>query len=291
MEYRGAFLHNGYHLYPGHLNYMERLGACLENLGVRMDKIPSTDLLYLLNENGEIKTKDLPYDFIVVVDKDKYILKALESSGIKLFNSAESVELCDDKLLTFFALSNQGIPMPKTMGIPLNYVNGDASAFLEKAGEKLGYPIVIKTNFGSMGTGVYLANSFDELKEVEAKLRPSSTLLQEFIPSSKGHDTRVILIGNKVTAAYKRVSDKGDFRSNIALGGHGEKITLPKQTKELCEKVSRILKLDYCGIDVLDGPNGPLICEVNSNAFFAEAEKVTGIDIAATYAKYIVSKL
>ena len=291
MSIRGAFLHNGYHLYPGHLHFMDRLAEALSSFGVSMDRIPSTDILYRLTSEGDISVKNLPYSFIVVLDKDKYILKALSSAGIRLFDSAESVEACDDKLLTFFALSNQGIPMPKTIGVPLNYVNGDASSFLKEAAEELGYPIVVKTNFGSMGTGVYLAKDFAELSALEQKLCSSSHLLQQFVPSSFGHDTRVICLDGKVIAAYRRENNKGDFRSNIALGGEGTPITLSEQAKEVAEKAASILGLDYCGIDLLDGPNGPILCEVNSNAFFAEAEKVTGVDIAGAYAAYIVNHL
>ena len=38
----------------------------------------------------------------------------LELTGIRLFNSARSVEICDDKMLTHIALSGKGICMPQT---------------------------------------------------------------------------------------------------------------------------------------------------------------------------------
>ena len=266
---------------------MDRLGQELAALGVAMDRLSSTDILYLI-QDGKIVTPDFPYDFVIVVDKDKYILKALQNAHIRLFNSASSVEVCDDKMLTHFALAEIGIPMPTTVGIPLNYVNGDATPFLKKAGQELGYPCIIKTNFGSMGSGVYLAHNEEELIALEKSLRPASTFLQQYVASSKGHDTRVICLGGKVIASYKRVSDSNDFRSNIALGGHGEKITLSPKGKEIAEKAAQHLGLDYCGLDLLDGPDGPLLCEVNSNAFFEEAEKVSVVNIANAYASYIV---
>ncbi|MDE6597868.1 MAG: hypothetical protein K2K60_04440, partial [Clostridia bacterium] len=59
--------------------------------------------------------------------------------------------------------------------------------------------------------------------------------------------------------------------------------------KDLCEKVARILNLDYCGIDILlDNDGKRYVCEVNSNAFFAEAEKVCGVNIAKKYAQLII---
>ena len=53
---------------------------------------------------------------------------------------------------------------------------------------------------------------------------------------------------------------------------------------------SRALGLDYCGVDLLFGGSGALVCEVNSNAFFRTFESATGINVAAAYARYTVEK-
>ncbi len=58
----------------------------------------------------------------------------------------------------------------------------------------------------------------------------------------------------------------------------------------MCEKTARILMLDYCDIDVLTDCNGKCyICEVNSNAFFAEAKRGCGINIAKKFAELIIA--
>ena len=59
----------------------------------------------------------------------------------------------------------------------------------------------------------------------------------------------------------------------------------------LAEKCAKILKLDYCGIDILHGENGGMVCEVNSNAFFGGMEKATGINVARAYAEYIIESI
>ena len=61
--------------------------------------------------------------------------------------------------------------------------------------------------------------------------------------------------------------------------------------KNLCLKVAKILNLDYCGVDVLFGKDGYLICEVNSNAFFDGIEAATGINVARAYAEHICSQI
>ena len=57
-------------------------------------------------------------------------------------------------------------------------------------------------------------------------------------------------------------------------------------------KIAALLKLDYCGIDFLFREDGsPVVCEVNSNAFFHAFERATGINVAQKYAEHILSRL
>ena len=65
---------------------------------------------------------------------------------------------------------------------------------------------------------------------------------------------RVIVIGGKAIAAMERRNDK-DFRSNVAQGGEGVKINLTEKFKKIAEKCARVLRLDYCGVDLLYGEN------------------------------------
>ena len=199
------------------------------------------------------------------------------------------MELCDDKMTTALTLTNCGIPMPKTLPGLLCY---DESAPLNEqalrmAARELGYPVVVKSSFGSMGTGVFKAGDFGQLKEAAEKLKMQPHLFQQYIKESKGRDIRVIVIGGKAVAAMERVSE-GDFRSNIAAGGRGREIALPEQAKDMAEKAARELGLDYCGADILFGRDGYLLCEVNSNAFFDGIEAVTGVNVAGLYAEHIL---
>ena len=52
------------------------------------------------------------------------------------------------------------------------------------------------------------------------------------------------------------------------------------------------MHIEYAGIDLLFGENDePILCEINSNAFFEEFEKVTGINAAAAFAEMVISKV
>ncbi len=237
----------------------------------------------------EITLTDFDCDFCLYLDKDKYVSSALEKRGIKLFNSARSIELCDDKMTTHIALSGYGIPMPKTVPGLLCY---DADALvkreeLDEIERRLGYPVIIKQSYGSLGKGVFKADDRAELEKTAEFVRMSPHLFQEFIEPA-GCDMRVIVVGDEVLGGIERISET-DFRSNIGLGARAEKTSVPQDIKKYALAAAKTLGLDYCGIDFLLGADGPLLCEVNSNAFFGGFESTTGINVAGAFADHMLT--
>ncbi len=289
---KGLILLNAYSNMASAANQAERLKAELEKLGVNADIKRNDFFAAEIDGNGNIITKTSGYDFCIYLDKDKYISQMLEKSGLRLFNSHSAIEACDDKMITSVLLANNGIPMPATISGLLCYDADEKlnEAALDKVAEKLGYPLIIKSSYGSLGKGVFKADDRERLLKIAEELKCTPHLFQKFISESCGRDMRVIVIGGKVTAAMIRRS-ANDFRSNIGLGGVGTAVNPPEQVVELCEKTAKILGLDYCGIDVLFGANAYLVCEVNSNAFFGGIEKVTGVNVAEAYAKHIYKAL
>lgn len=233
---------------------------------------------------------DLDYDFCLYLDKDKYVSQLLQRS-MPVFNNAAAIEICDDKMQTHIALSNNGIPMPDTLPGLLCY---DASAditddLLDCVQARLGLPVVVKLSYGSTGNGVFLANDRAELKALCEKVKLHPHLFQKFIAQSRGRDIRVIVIGGKCVGAICRTSDT-DFRSNAGLGGRAEACVLSGEIASIAERTAKLLKLDYCGIDFLPDPT-PLVCEVNSNAFFDAFESATKINVAGLYVEHILNKI
>lgn len=289
---KGVILTNAYKDIPQTRSQCARLKEELEKLHVSIDIMRNDFFAAYITSGGDIASKLSGYDFCIYLDKDKYISYMLEKAGIRLFNSAQAIELCDDKMTTALALSNSGIPMPKTLPGLLCYdesapLNEQALRIVE---EELGYPVIVKSSFGSMGTGVFKAENFEELKGAASALKMQPHLFQQYIAESAGRDIRVIVIGGKAVAAMERISG-GDFRSNIAIGGRGLKIDMPVQVKEMAEKAAALLNLDYCGADILFGKEGFYLCEVNSNAFFDGIEAATGVNIAKLYANHIAKTM
>ena len=282
---RGAIVVNSF--WRGGDERAREIADALRALGVPVDILRSGSLSLGV---GKGLQGTFPYSFAVYSDKDDHRARLLEASGVRLFNSAETIRLCDDKMLTHIALAPY-VRQPKTIPSPLFFAGEDGGEFLRNTADALGFPIVVKKCFGAFGEGVYLARNAEDLRALRASLLREPHLYQEFVDCG-GCDVRVITIGGKAVVAMKRrAATPGEFRANAELGGRGEAIPLTEEIREIAETASRALKADFAGVDLLWDKEGYLVTEVNSNAHFRLIREVTGVEIAALYAKYILSEI
>ena len=256
-----------------------------EKKGVRLEMKTGADLL--CDIQADFEGVSLP-DFVLFWDKDIYLAKRLEAKGLRLFNSATAVEICDNKILTALSL-NGVVRTPKTVIAPktfegINYCKKD---FLKKAAAILGLPLVIKEAYGSFGKQVYLATSYEEVESIVNGLGCKEFLMQEYVQSSHGRDVRVNVVGGKVVSAMLRYN-KNDFRSNISNGGYAQPISLTDKQTEVAIKACKAIGLDFAGVDILFGEDGePIVCEVNSNPHFESSYNCTGVDMGVEIIEYI----
>ena len=235
-----------------------------------------------IKNNEEMLFETETPDFVLFWDKDVNLAKALENRGIPVFNSAESIALCDDKAKTFLALEGV-VPQPETVIAPLSFFETDYSSFVHRAAEKLGLPVIFKECFGSFGEQVYLCESESE---VLSHISGRPFLLQKFVEGSRGEDIRVEVVGGRCVAAMKR-RNADDFRSNITNGGTAYLCEPTEEQKALAVKACETLGLTFGGVDIL---NGGYVCEVNSNAHIINIMNVTGVDIAPLIFKEIIDE-
>ena len=104
-------------------------------------------------------------------------------------------------------------------------------------------------------------------------------IMQEYIAVSGGRDVRINVVGGRVVASMYRYNDN-DFRSNITNGGSMKKYDADPAQAEIAVKACEAIGLDFAGVDVLFGEDGPIICEVNSNPHFKTTLECTGINMA-----------
>ena len=258
-----------------------------ENVGISLEIKTNVELMTLVDE----PLFPCP-DFVIFWDKDVFLAKKLEKNGVRLFNSARSVEICDNKILTALTLSGK-VRTPKTLIAPKTFegVGYTKKDFLKKAIEILSLPIVIKEAYGSFGQQVYLAKSVDDMERIVEKIGHKEFLMQEFVKTSEGKDVRINVIGGKVVSSMLRYNEN-DFRSNITNGGSMKKYDISPAWAEAAVKACEAIGLDFAGVDVMFGENGePVICEVNSNPHFKSSFECNGVDMSVCIMNYVKEQL
>lgn len=266
----------------------EMLMTSFKEKNITLDIITNDKLLM---QNDELK---LDYNFAIFWDKDIMLAKYLEDMGLKVFNSSKAISLCDDKGLTFLALNQKKIKMPKTIISPFTFRNipYNKFEFVDEVIKTLKLPLVIKVSQSSFGAGVYLVQTKGELLNKLKEIGTERVIFQEFIASSFGTDVRVEVVCGEAIGAVRRINSKGDFRSNVLAGGTMEKYNASKDFLQMASQTAQILGLDFGGIDIMFGPNEePIFCEANSNCHFRTFFTVTGINLANYIRDYIINKI
>lgn len=267
----------------------------LTELFVKAAKKAGVELTVVTNQEILVdtdKTLAAKPDFAIFWDKDTQLGEFLEWQGIPLYNSASSIRICDDKRLTCLALLKNRLPMPRTVMAPMTYDNVGFTelAFLDEIERKLSFPLVMKEAFGSFGEQVYLIQNQEQLLERLEKAETTKLLFQQYIETSRGRDIRLQVVGDRVVAAMYRYSDT-DFRANITAGGHMFCYEPTKEECELAVRAARAAGTSFGGVDLLFGPEGPLVCEINSNAHFKNLLDCTGVNVAEEIINYIREEL
>jgi len=292
VEKSGCIIYNGSY-YTEKISqqvlWLKELFAAQE---CKVDLLPSHAIKAFFREDGSVEASGMPdpCDFVLFMDKDVRLAGMLEKAGYRLINSAGAIAACDDKVQTYIDLAGSGLRVAKTIPAPMVYEGSEDTApeFLDYVGEELGFPLVVKENYGSYGAQVYLASDIAELRKLHEKLKYRPHLYQEFIEESAGRDIRVYVLGGKMVATMLRKC-ADDFRANVSSGACMEKFFVPADFCDMAERAAEVLGLDYCGVDILFGADGPVLCEVNSNAHFKNIYDCTGINVAELLVEYILT--
>ena len=167
---QGLIVINGYPNGEKFYRQAERIANELRFLGIETDVYRNGEIGAIIRSTGDVSAfVQKKYDFVVYLDKDKYLGKMLEKTGLRLFNSAAAVETCDDKMTTYLALQGVGLRLAESIPAPLCYTpNAKANEnFLKTVAKELGFPLVMKTSYGSFGAGVQLVQDMAELIKTE----------------------------------------------------------------------------------------------------------------------------
>jgi gamma-F420-2:alpha-L-glutamate ligase len=291
MDYKkGWIIYNGNIQSEKFLDYATWVQEAAKAKNIDLAIVKNTEVLpAIINGKSSIKSKWPLPAFVIFSDKDIRLATQFEKLGIRVYNSASSIEICDNKSVTYQKLADHGLPIPKTIIAPFIFSGMEIIDFspYEEIYKELGPTLVIKEAYGSFGQQVYLINTFEQMIDKLKELNSSPMIFQEFITTSFGKDIRLNVVGNQVVAAMKRTSIH-DFRANVSAGAKMEIYHPTKEEEELAIECSRIVGTDFAGVDLLFGEKGPVVCEVNSNAHIRNIYECTGINVAVYMIDYIV---
>lgn len=273
--------------------HVEALRKALDRRGIPADHFPITRFMAGISHKPYVRIEEQAleeYDAIIVrsiptgsleqvifrVD----ILHRLENIGVKIINSATTLERTVDKYYTSTLLEDEGIPTPRTL------VTERLDQAME-AFQKLG-DVTVKPLFGSEGRGMVRICDEDTAYRVFKALESGHYVyyLQEYIPHANW-DIRAFVIGDDVVAAMVRRAD--DWKTNVAREARTEPLELTDELKQLSLRASHTLGADYAGVDILKAEkDGYYVIEVNGIPGWEGLQKTTKLDIADRIIEYIV---
>lgn len=172
---------------------------------------------------------------------------------------------------------------------PRTIITRDRAEIRRFAKEEAG-PVVLKPLQGSGGQNVFLVRP-DEMANlnqmIDAVTRDGYVIAQEYLPEAEKGDTRLFLMNGLPLkfkghfAAFRRLRQEGDLRSNLHAGGKLGKVVIDDQALRIAEIVRPKLVADgmwMVGLDIV----GDKLMEINvfSPGGLGSAQKFEGVNFA-----------
>lgn len=190
-----------------------------------------------------------------------------------------------DKWRCLLRLSTHGIPVPETL-----ITENPFSAMRFVTSRK---KAVLKPIMGSLGLGSTLISDPDTAFTISRSLKnigiPS---YYQIYLEKPGYDYRVFVVGDQVIGAMKRVSSY--WKTNIAQGAQGIAVKAEEEPEvyELALKATRILGLEYAGVDIAYDTSTQkyFVLEVNAFPHWEGLRRATGVNPPDFIVEYVVNK-
>ncbi len=245
-------------------------------------------------------------------------LAHLERTGTPVVNGSESFTIETSKAAQLSLLGHLGLPYPRT-----HVINCARQA--TTAARDFKFPIIIKPNIGGRGAGIVRFGSAAALAEAVEQGQidlgiDETALVQEFIPASGGHITRVETLGGKFLYAMKVFTTGENFNlcpaeicqveaGAAATGGtavgemclaeapkSGLKVEACEPPAEVIAAVERIVaaaKIDVGGVEYLEREQNGQVVFYDINAlsnFVADAVNIVGFDPHVRLVDYLLGR-
>jgi ribosomal protein S6--L-glutamate ligase len=177
------------------------------------------------------------------------LLESAAAVGLTTVNDVRSIRPVRDKTLAAVIAARHGLPVPTTYAA----LRREDLAGIPAAE----FPLVVKPADGSSGRAVRLVSAPEQLRTPDGDDQGAGPFVaQPYVPNA-GHDLKAYCVAGEVHATVRR-SPLHPERS-VSEGA----ATLSAEVTRLVRQVGAVYGLDLFGVDIVMGPDGPVIVDVN----------------------------
>lgn len=261
---------------------MRALGRAVADLGAEFQRV-DWDSFYPRVVNGEVGddsellpdvalvnarifTKHSAGDMALLYDW----LGLLERRGVRLVNTARSLQRTHNKVAQAGLLADAGIPVPPTR---LAQSPEDVQSCMETWGDVMIKPVMgnssidvvkfIPKSYSASGPPNTPFGIREDIVLWNWLQRHQVLCVQKFI-ENPGRDIRAIVVGGVVASCTYNISTArdGSVRSLLHPSRRTAATLTPELERILVDAVAA-LELDISCVDLVEGPDGPVVIEVN----------------------------
>ena len=217
----------------------------------------SVDLVHA--EEGWHRLDERPAWDVVVLKSGSaaalHLAGAAEAWDIPSVNASHATRLAQDKLASSLMLQDAGLPIAPSHIAWLDGVDGGDSlpSGLETLASR---KLLVKAARGSQGVGLWSVEP-GELPSLLPRLSPGPYLVMGWVPH-EGDDLKVFVAGAWMGAIER------PFPATTLEEKRGSPVAIPPGVAEIVRSAGTTLGLDCYGCDLVDGPAGWTVVDVNA---------------------------
>jgi ribosomal protein S6--L-glutamate ligase len=194
------------------------------------------------------------HDLVVCRGRSPAVLALLaiaEARGVPCVNSAAAVSGVLNKAHAGAAMAAAGVPVPWTfLGPPAELADLPAARL----------PLILKPICGDNATGIRIVRERSQLRDLHW---PDETALVQHFLDTGGIDLKLYCAAERVWAVRRRSPIDPADGSPVRHNRPTEPVPVTSAMARLAEQCRSVTGLDLFGVDCADGPDGPVVVEVN----------------------------
>ena len=100
---------------------------------------------------------------------------------------------------------------------------------------------------------------------------------------------RAFVIGDQVVSSMRRVAE--GWKTNYSRGAKPAPARINREFEEIAIKSAKAVGCKIAGVDILEGPDGPRIVDVNSQPGWKGLQVVADVNIGDEIVKFVLQEL